>query len=162
MSVTGYRNQAQGFDPLSGEGARRLGGRFNPPRSFPVLYLCSTQACVVSELSRQAQRQNIDIEQLLPRELWTVRADLQRVLDLTRPKVLNALGIASSDLVRDDYRLTRDIGRAAHEQRFEAILNPSATGTGEVFALMLDHMASTALKAQLLETWSALADLEHR
>lgn len=39
--VTGYRNQAPGFDPRSGEGARRFGGRFNPPGSFPTLYLCS-------------------------------------------------------------------------------------------------------------------------
>ena len=42
LSLIAYRNQAKGFDPRSGDGARRLGGRFNPPHSFPVLYLCLT------------------------------------------------------------------------------------------------------------------------
>jgi RES domain-containing protein len=52
-----YRNQAPGFDPISGEGARRQGGRFNPPHSFPVIYLCATRPCVVAELTAQATRQ---------------------------------------------------------------------------------------------------------
>ena len=72
LDATGYRNQAPGFDPRSGEGARRFGGRFNPPRSFPVLYLCTTRSCAIAELTRQADRQSIDVEQLLPRELWRV------------------------------------------------------------------------------------------
>jgi len=66
--LTGYRNQTPGFDPRSGEGARRFGGRFNPPDSFPVLYLCSTPACAASELRRQAARQGIELDHMLPRE----------------------------------------------------------------------------------------------
>ena len=55
--VNGYRNQATGFDPRSGDGARRFGGRFNPLHSYPVVYLCTTRPCVVAELTRQARRQ---------------------------------------------------------------------------------------------------------
>lgn len=160
MNVVGYRNQAPGFDPVSGEGARRLGGRFNPPSSFPVLYLCSTRACALSELKRQAARQGISIEQLLPRELWVVGTRLRRVLDLTRPTNLQALGVSSQDLVRDNHRFTQDLGLAAHEFRFEAIRTPSATGIGEVFALLLDHIGGTALETDLLETWSERSELE--
>ena len=68
-SVNGYRNQATGFDPRSGEGARRFGGRFNRPHSYPAVYLCTTQPCVVAELTRQARRQGLTVEDLLPREL---------------------------------------------------------------------------------------------
>ena len=162
MDVTGYRNQAPGFDPRSGEGARRFGGRFNPPNSFAVLYLCSTRACAASEFHRQAQRQSIDIERLLPRELWVVDIRLRRVLDLTSPKSLESLDIAGEDLTRDDHGFTQDIGKWAHEYRFQTIRTPSATGTGEVFAILLDHVAGPALKVALLETWSVLADLDNR
>lgn len=46
LSAVGYRNQTRGYDPTSGEGARRFGGRFDPPGSFPVLYLYTTRPCV--------------------------------------------------------------------------------------------------------------------
>lgn len=59
LTVVGYRNRTPGFDPKSGEGARRFGGRFNPPKSFPVVYLCLTRPCVKAELTRQAERQGI-------------------------------------------------------------------------------------------------------
>src|SRR4051794_23222737 len=83
LRTSGYRNQASGYDPKSGEGARRFGGRFNPPHSFPVLYLCMTKPCVVAELSRQAQRQGLNVADLMPRELWEVAVELDAVLDLS-------------------------------------------------------------------------------
>lgn len=83
LSLIAYRNQAKGFDPRSGDGARRLGGRFNPPHSFPVLYLCLTRPCVIAELTRQAERQGLNVDASLPRELFEFSADLDTVLDLT-------------------------------------------------------------------------------
>ena len=162
MDVVGYRNQAPGFDARSGEGARRFGGRFNPPNSFQVLYLCSTRACAASELRRQAQRQSIDVERLLPRELWLVDIPVRRVLDLTSPENLEALDITGKILTRNDHRFTQGIGRWAHEFRFQAIRTPSATGTGDVFAVLLDHVTGPTLHVALLETWSVLADLHPR
>ncbi len=93
LSVVAYRNQAKGFDPRSGDGARRLGGRFNPPHSFPVLYLCLTRPCVVAELTRQAERQGLNVDALLPRELFEISANLDKVLDLTDATTLDAIGI---------------------------------------------------------------------
>lgn len=69
FELVGYRNQAPGFDPRSGEGARRFGGRFNPPHSFPVIYLCTTRPCVVAEFTRQVDRQGVGIEGFLPLSL---------------------------------------------------------------------------------------------
>ncbi len=122
LSVKGFRNQASGFDPRSGDGARRFGGRFNRPHSYPVVYLCSTRPCVVAELRRQARRQGLAVEDLLPRELWLVTAALTKVLDLTDTETLRVLGVEPDELVRDDLQLTHDIGEAAHEHRFQAIL----------------------------------------
>ena len=72
---------------LAVEKARRFGGRFNPPNSFAVLPMYDA-TCVVAELTRQAKRQQLDVEQLLPRELWRVQTQLTRVLDLTDTKTL--------------------------------------------------------------------------
>ena len=160
LDATGYRNQAPGFDPRSGEGARRFGGRFNPPRSFPVLYLCTTRSCAVAELTRQADRQHIDVEQFLPRELWKVRTELTDVIDLTDDATLAALGIAAADVVRDDHRLTRQIGEAVYEQRLQAILTPSATGVDNVLAIFPENLAGSVLETELIEVWATSQDLE--
>lgn len=82
-AVSTYRNQSPRYDPRSGEGARINGGRFNPPGSFPTLYLCETRGCVVAELTRQGTRHVVGMEGLLPRVLYRYDLELHRVLDLT-------------------------------------------------------------------------------
>ncbi|MGI8757102.1 MAG: RES family NAD+ phosphorylase [Acidimicrobiales bacterium] len=159
VSAVAYRNQAKGFDPRSGDGARRLGGRFNPPHSFPVLYLCLTRPCVVAELTRQAERQGLNVEALLPRELFEISADLDKVLDLTDAETLDALGIAPPDLVREDHRLTQEIGEAAHEHVFQAIRSPSATGVDNVLAIFPEKLAGVVLDVRLLGEWNTADDL---
>jgi RES domain-containing protein len=159
VSGVAYRNQAKGFDPRSGDGARRFGGRFNPPHSFPVLYLCLTRPCVVAELTRQADRQGLSVEALLPRELYEMRADLDKVLDLTDTETLDALGISRSDLVRDDHQFTREIGEAAHEHAFQAIRSPSATGVDDVLVIFPEKLAGAVLDVILLGEWNTAEDL---
>jgi RES domain-containing protein len=159
LAVFAYRNQAKGFDPRSGDGARRFGGRFNAPQSFPVLYLCLTRPCVVAELVRQAARQSVGVEDLLPRELYEISAALDKVLDLTARDTLDALGIAPTDLVREDQLFTREIGEAAHEHGFQAIRSPSATGVDHIIAIFPENLAGAVLHAQLVSEWTTLADL---
>lgn len=162
LSVVAYRNQAKGFDPRSGDGARRLGGRFNPPHSFPVLYLCLTRPCVVAELTRQAERQGLGVEALLPRELYEVSTDLDKILDLTDAATLGSLGIEAADLVREDHRFTREIGEAAHEHAFQAIRSPSATGVDNVLAIFPETLAGAVLDVKLLGEWNTAEDLVGR
>ncbi len=159
MSVSGYRNQAPGFDPRSGDGARRFGGRFNRPHSNPVVYLCTTRPCVVAELTRQARRQGLEVGDLLPRELWVVRADLTKVLDLTDAETLHAIGVEPDALTRDDLRLTHQIGEAAHESRFQAIRSASVTGVDDVIAILLENLAGAAMVAELVQEWRTITDL---
>lgn len=144
LSVTGYRNQASGF---------------NPPHSYPVIYLCTTRPCVVAELTRQARRQGLAAEDLLPRELWLVTAELTKVLDLTDTDTLQALGVEADELVRDDLQLTREIGEAAHEHRFQAIRSASVTGVADVVAILPDYLAGAVLTAELVQDWTTPADL---
>ena len=162
LSIVAYRNQAKGFDPRSGDGARRLGGRFNPPHSFPVLYLCITRSCVVAELMRQAERQGLDVDALLPRELFEISADLDKVLDLTDTETLDALGIAPPDLVTEDHRFTQEIGEAAHEHAFQAIRSPSATGVDHVLAVFPEQLADAVLDVRLLGEWNTIVGLAGR
>lgn len=162
LDLVGYRNQSPGFDPRSGEGARRLGGRFNPPNSFPVIYLCTTRPCVVAELTRQVERQGLSVEGFLPREVYRLTASLTRVLDLTDTDVLTALGLVADDVLRDDWSLTREIGEAAHEHDFQAIRSRSATGVDDVIAVMPENLAGAVLKAELVEEWTVPTDLDAR
>jgi RES domain-containing protein len=159
LRSVGYRNQAPGFDPRSGEGARRAGGRFNPPRSFPVIYLCLTRPCVVAELTMQAARQSIHVVDLLPRELWSVETQLERVLDLTDANVLSSLDVSAEDLVRPDHAFTQQIGEGAHERGLQAIRSRSATGVDEVLALFPENLGTATLRVELLRVWSSETDL---
>ena len=159
LSAVAYRNQAKGFDPRSGDGARRLGGRFNPPHSFPVIYLCTSRPCVVAELTRQADRQGLAVDDLLPRELWRITVELTKVLDLTHRGTLEALDIDPVDLLRDDRQLTREIGEAAQEHRFQAIRSASVTGVDDVLAVMPENLAGAVLLAELIQEWTTASDL---
>ncbi len=82
---TGWRQIAPGYSPRSGEGARLHGGRYNPPNSFAVLYVCLSRECAVAELRRHGSSITIGVDGLLPRELYRYDIDLAEVLDITVP-----------------------------------------------------------------------------
>lgn len=155
----GFRQQAPTYDPLSGEGARRRGGRFNPPQSFPVLYLCTTRACAVAEFVRAGNRLAIGPEGLLPRKLFNYRVALDRVLDLTGASTLEQLGSAQADLVGEDLSLTRSIGEAAHALGIQAICSRSATEQDEVLAVFLENLGLGIVVPTLEEVWETISDL---
>lgn len=155
LATVGYRHQAPGFDPRSGEGARRFGGRYNAPRSFPVIYLCLTRPCAVAELARQAVRQGVQAEDLLPRELWSIATDLEKVLDLSDVLVLTAAGLGPTDLLRPGHTFTQQIGEAAHERGVQAIKAPSATGVDEILAVFPENLGRATLQVELVEVWES-------
>lgn len=155
-----YRQQAPRFDPSSAEGARINGGRFNPPDSFPVLYLCLTRACAVAELERLGQRNIIGLEGFLPRVLYEYDVSLERVLDLTNPAVLDDIGVRPPILTADDWSLCQTIGEAAHAAGFQAIRSPSATGVDEVLVVFPELLGGGGrLEPRLVEEWLEPSDL---
>jgi RES domain-containing protein len=156
----GFRQMAaQWDDPLSGEGARIHGGRFNPPDSFPVLYLCTTRLCATAELHLRGDRLMIGLEGLLPRMLYRYEISLDQVLDLTSGGTLDHLGITTAQIIGADVTIPRQIGESAHATGFQAILAPSATGVDQILAVFPELLGSGRLIPQPLERWESISDL---
>ena len=99
------------------------------------------------------------MEDLLPRELWGVSAELTRVLDLTDDETLRAIGVERDELIRDDLQLTQKIGEVAYEHRFQAIRSVSVTQVDDVIAVMPENLAGAVLVAELVQEWRTLDDL---
>jgi RES domain-containing protein len=156
---TAYRNQSPRYDPRSGDGARLHGGRFNPPGSFPTLYLCETRPCVVAELTRQGTRHVVGVEGLLPRVLYRYELDLYPILDLTDPDTRTQIGITEDELVADDWTLCQQLGSEAHAVGDQGIRTYSATGVDTVLVVFPELLGSSLAGVERVERWADLADL---
>lgn len=156
---TAYRQQGPGYDPRSGAGARRRGGRFNPPRSFPVIYLAMSIETAAAELRHVSARMGIALHDALPREVFAFDLDLTRVLDLRDEEKLDQLGITKDELLAADQLRSREIGEAALRVGFQAIAAPSATGTGDVLAVLLDNLGPGRCEPTPLVEWNEESDI---
>lgn len=149
-----FRHVASGRHPLSGAGARSVGGRWNPPQSFATLYLAESNATVEAEFRRMAERQDLALEQFLPRRIYRIDVELQAVVDMTQPASL-APALAKLDLSSEDLGATQAVGEAAQYLGREAILAPSATGTGLVLAVFIDRLLpESRVEAVDFEEWT--------
>ncbi len=158
-AATAFRNQSPRYDPRSGEGARINGGRYNPPGSFPALYLCETRPCVVAELTRQGTRHVVGVEGLLPRVLYRYELDLHRVLDLTDTDTRTHLGITRDELVADDWTVCQQLGTEAHAVGDQGIRTYSATGVDTILVVFPELLGASLIEVELVEQWNDLADL---
>lgn len=130
-----------GLDEAALKGSKRAGGRFNPAGEFGALYLSREKGTAIAELKRRAARTGIDREELLPRVLLVVEAELQKVLDLTNPEIRSSWGLTAADLGSDDHRPCREVAHAAREAGYEAILFPSAADeSGRNLAVFSDRL----------------------
>lgn len=136
-----------------------LGGRFNPPDSFAVLYVCSTAGCAAAEFMRSGRAQPIGPSGLLPRSLYRYEIQLSGVLDLTDPATLDHLEVSRSAMIDDDLTLTRQIGEIAHQSSYQAIRNASATGVDDVIAVLIENLRSGVLLPTLEATWATMDDV---
>jgi len=121
-------------EPLSGEGARRFGGRWNPPLLFSAIYLAdSAQACMV-EVERAAQAASTTPEQMLQARyrLHTIQATDMAVLDLTTAEARDAVGLEDDDIYGDDWSACQAVGHAAWFLHVQGVLVPAAGGVGLV------------------------------
>ena len=100
-------------DPLSGEGAKRHGGRFNP-KGMPALY---TSLSVMTALREASQ-----IGTLQPTTLVAYEADVGPIFDSTNPADLSAQGLTEADLAVDDWRLRMiETGKAPTQELAERL-----------------------------------------
>lgn len=154
LAVASYRHVSAGRHPLSGEGARIQGGRWNPRESFPTLYLALAQDVAVREFHRLAARTGRSPDDFLPREVYRIEVTLHVVLDLTEPQTVKAVGVNAEQLSREDLTTCQAVGDAAHYTGFEAVLAPSAAGPGAALAVYADRLSpSSILVPHAIGTW---------
>jgi RES domain-containing protein len=154
-----YRHVALGRSPLSGEGARLMGGRWNPRGSFAVLYLGLSEESVLAEFERFAARQGLTAESFLPRAFYTYEVSLSQVLDLRQPEVRQHVGLDDSDLTDDDLTACQAVGDAAHASGLEGILVPGATERGDVLAVFIGGLlAGSDVRDVESQVWESLPD----
>jgi RES domain-containing protein len=145
-SGTTYRQTGRGGAPLSGEGAFVHGGRWNPPDSFPTIYLADSVRTCIEEARRVAARQGLDLAAYLPRDLHEVEVVLVRVLDLSADGAIEYLGVPLNELLGEDMAASQQIGQAARYLGFEGLVAPSATGAGLAIAVFEDQIRPGQLK----------------
>jgi len=133
-------------DPLNTKGSLQYGGRYNPPSVFGALYLAESEELAQTEVLRAVGDPSMLAGRFVCGE---VQLSLKRVLDLTDPDVLQALGIARDELLTDtgdrqqDYALTRQLAHLARAAGFEALKVPSVTSQGANVVLFPENLLST-------------------
>jgi RES domain-containing protein len=156
----GWRQISPRYDPLSGEGARIHGGRFNPPGSFPVLYVCRSRPCAIAELEQLGERQSIGVEGLLPRVLYRYDSALDRVVDLADDKVRAQVGLDLDVLTGPDWTACQELGSTVQALGAQGINSPSATGVGDVLAVFVQHIGLGRLEPELTEEWHSVDEVK--
>ena len=155
-----YRHVARTQSPTSGEGARVHGGRWNPPNSFPTLYLALDRPTVLAELKRTALRFGLAPEGLLPRAVYRSDLALRQCLDLRNESSRAAAGLSLDDIHSEDPTRCQRVAMAAHYLELEALLAPSAAGPGSTIAIFTDRLhGNSRLKPRDAEIWNVLPRL---
>ena len=153
-----YRQMAPKYtkDPTSGEGARILGGRWNPT-GLAALYASDNPDAAVAELARLAERNARSPHDYMPRVMVELDVALASILDLRHPDAQAALGITMQDTRSDDLSRCQAIGEAAHYLGREAVIAPSAAADGCTLAIYKDTLGPDAtIQVVSSTTWTTL------
>ena len=106
-------------EPLSGEGARRHGGRFNP-RGVPALYTSTDVLTAVREANQAGALQ--------PTVLVSYEADLEPVLDGRDPAALAAWDATPEMLAAPDWRVRMRSGEAPTQSLARRLIEAGIVG----------------------------------
>lgn len=124
-------------DLLTGLGAKRAGGRWNPSASFAAVYASLAPETALAEYLAHHRYYGFPDSDAMPYVMVGVEAVLQKVLDLTDGAVRRALGVSEARMLDGGWRtvvlhesLTQAVGRLAFEAGLEAILVPSSAAPG--------------------------------
>lgn len=138
-----YRVVRDGIDPLGTGGSLTAGGRFNSPREFAALYTSLDPVTAAKEVARGLKLRGIDPSQFPPGSWWMyeLEVEVEAVLDLTSPDILQRIEVKSDALTRGDLQVPRGIAAEARSKGFGALLVPSAAAPGaKNLVIFLDRL----------------------
>lgn len=133
-----YRVVKPGYPPLSTDGSRKAGRRFNPPGEFGALYCSLKPPTANAEVAHNLRARGAKPEQESDWWEYTIRVQLHRVLDLTNSSVRSALSLESAVLFPRDQGATQALARKIREAGFQAIIVPSAVTPSEKNLVVFD------------------------
>jgi len=121
-------------DLLTGEGSRRMGGRWNPI-GIAVVYASLTPETAMAETLAHNRYYGIPIEDAMPRTFVAIDVKLAHVLDFRNGIVRQRLQVSETKLLYVDWReevrasrvpITQRLGKAAFASGLEGLIVPSA------------------------------------
>lgn len=128
--------------PLSAIGALERGGRYNAPRTFPVLYSADSQITALQEtealfITSDGRLRGVPRD---PDLILTLECTLLRVLDLTVPDIYADLGTSAEELVSSIP--SRFILNARNKETPTQQLGSACSRSGRVSALKVPSVAN--------------------
>ncbi|MEL7213529.1 MAG: RES domain-containing protein [Pseudomonadota bacterium] len=126
-------------EPLSGEGARRFGGRFNK-KGRPALYTALSPETAIKEANQ--------VGHLQPTTLVSYHADVAQVFDATDGALLAAQGLTPESLGADDWRDRMRAGIAPTQAFAEHLISEGYQGL-----LVQSYSRGAAPKDRNLVLW---------
>lgn len=128
--------------PLSAIGALERGGRYNAPRTFPVLYSADSQITALQEtealfITSDGRLRGVPRD---PDLILTLECTLLRVLDLTVPDIYADLGTSAEELVSSIP--SRFILNARNKETPTQQLGSGCSRSGRVSALKVPSVAN--------------------
>ena len=145
--------------PDSGDGAIGTGGRFNPPRSFPVVYGSLSRAGAGAEFRMLARRHRIGIDYLLPRHLYRFRIKSNRVLDLRLSEVRQALCLPQMGAAAIHRAHSQLIGELARALGIDVIVAVGAAAGSAMAAVFPELIPTYKQEFQHMAIWMTIADV---
>ena len=129
------------MDPLALT-AEPADGRWQRGSVVRALYLGDSEATVWAEWYRHSAELGVPPDRRLPRAMWQIDVDVDGVVDLTTPGMLEGEGIKRLDPTRRQWPKTQPIGESCWRDGARGVLAPSAARRGgRVLAIFRSHEA---------------------
>jgi hypothetical protein len=143
-------------DPLSGEHARRSGGRWNPPGSFAVVYLNASRSVARAQVRHKLEPRGIRPEDLNPEQgPLLIETDVPEAsfVDAVTDRGLASLGLpasypADASSAPIAHAICQPIGRRAWDEGEPGIACRSAAATAPAEGEELAYFARRPLRAK--------------
>ncbi len=137
---------------VSGIGARRAGGRWNPIGMMNIVYTSRNPATAMIEATEHYRYYRLPMVEAMPKVVVAVRIRLESVLDLTEGFLSKSLPEPIDTLLSEDWRAIMErgyestsqaLGRAAFQTGLNGLIVPSKPDpTGSNFLIFPENLTS--------------------